>query len=94
MNSISITELEQWKQSEKDFVLIDVREDFEHEYFNIGGLNIPLGLISNSLSQIPMDKDIVLYCAKGIRSVIALQKLERKGYHLLYNLSGGLAAAQ
>lgn len=94
MNSISIAELEQWKQSKKDFVLIDVREDFEHEYFNIGGLNIPLGQLSHSLGQIPLDKAIVLYCAKGIRSVIALQKLESKGYQLLYSLSGGLAAAQ
>lgn len=92
MKSISIQELEQWKQSEKDFVLIDVREDFEHDFFNIGGQNIPLGQLSQSLNQIPMDKDIVLYCAKGIRSVIALQKLESKGYLQLYNLSGGLAA--
>lgn len=91
MKSISINELEQWQQSKKDFVLIDVREDFEHEHFNIGGENIPLGQLINQLEQIPFDKDIVLYCAKGIRSVIAIQKLESKGYQQLYNLSGGIA---
>lgn len=87
-----MSELEQWQQSKKDFVLIDVREDFEHEHFNIGGTNIPLGQLSHELNQVPMDKDIVIYCAKGIRSVIAIQKLESKGYLNLYNLSGGLAA--
>lgn len=91
MKSISINELEQWQQSKKDFVLIDVREDFEHEHFNIGGENIPLGQLIHQLEQIPFEKDIVLYCAKGIRSVIAIQKLESKGYQKLYNLSGGIA---
>lgn len=71
-------------------MLIDVREVFEHEHFNIGGINIPLGQLSNELQSLPLDTDIVVYCAKGIRSVIAIQKLEAKGYQKLYNLSGGV----
>lgn len=90
MNSIDLKELEQWTQSGKNFVLIDVRETFEHEHFNIGGINIPLGQLSFSIPQIPLDVDVVVYCAKGIRSVIAIQKLEAKGYQQLFNLSGGV----
>lgn len=90
MHSINLKELEQWTQSGKNFVLIDVRETFEHEHFNIGGINIPLAELGNELQLIPEDKDVVVYCAKGIRSVIAIQKMEAKGYSQLYNLSGGV----
>lgn len=90
MNSIDLKELAEWQEIGKPFLLIDVRETFEHEHFNIGGWNIPLGQLLNHLQEIPFDTDIVVYCAKGIRSVIAIQKLETKGYHQLFNLSGGV----
>lgn len=88
MNSISIQELNHWKT--EDYFLLDVREAFEHEHFNIGGVNIPLGVLHQRLDAIPQNKAIVVYCAKGIRSVIAIQKLESKGYSSLYNLTGGI----
>lgn len=94
MLSIDIRELKLWETDRKDFLLLDVRETFEHEHFNIGGLNIPLGELSNELHKIPVDKDVVIYCAKGIRSVIALQKLASKGYTRTYNLTGGVYALQ
>lgn len=90
MLSIDLQQLNEWIETKNDFILIDVREPFEHEYFNIGGQNIPLNELSILLPQIPKDKKIVLYCAKGIRSAIALQKLELKGFSHLYNLSGGI----
>lgn len=90
MLQLSFQELQEWTATKKDFMLIDVREPFEHEHFNIGGTNIPLGALSANVSSLPLDKAIVIYCAKGIRSVIAIQKLEEKGYQFLYNLSGGI----
>jgi rhodanese-related sulfurtransferase len=83
-------QLQEWIVAKKDFVLIDVREIFEHEQDNIGGINIPLDELSRNTYTLPLNKDIVIYCAKGIRSVIAIQKLENKGYTLLHNLSGGI----
>jgi rhodanese-related sulfurtransferase len=91
MESIDLQQLNEWIERNNDFILIDVREPFEHEHFNIGGQNIPLGELGNRLAEIPRDKKLVLYCAKGIRSVIAIQKLESKGFSQLYNLSGGLS---
>lgn len=90
MNNISIAELDQWKAEGRPFVLIDVREPFEHEHFNIGGENIPLASLVAGTGHIPADQVIVLYCAKGIRSVIGAQKLAAKGYTQLYNLGGGV----
>lgn len=92
MESIDGSALQEWMQQGKEFLLLDVREPFEHEDRNIGGLNIPLGDISAACATLPRDKDIVVYCARGIRSVIAIQKMETKGLKRLFNLSGGIYA--
>ncbi len=91
MKQISLTELKQWETTDKDFQLIDVREPSEHQFFNIGGSLIPLDQIMKNAAIINHDKPVVLYCKRGIRSQIAIQKLERKHpFDNLYNLQGGI----
>ena len=93
MLSISAAELHQKIVRGDDIILIDVRESFEHDFFNIGGTLIPLGTLFENSSLIPNDKPVVLYCQKGIRSMIAIQRLQQKfGYDNLINLSGGMDA--
>ena len=92
MKQLSVHELKQWIESGKDFMLVDVREVWEHTEFNIGGENIPLGTIMSRKGDFPKDKDIAIYCKKGIRSVIAIQRLEDYGFDRLYNVSGGMKA--
>jgi adenylyltransferase/sulfurtransferase len=92
MNQVTVTELKQWIDEGKDFVLVDIREDWEREAFNFGGIHIPMGSLIASLDEIPTDKDVVMYCEKGIRSVLAIQRLETFGLHNLINLSGGVSA--
>ncbi|NCI51545.1 rhodanese-like domain-containing protein [Sediminibacterium roseum] len=72
--------------------LIDVREPHEHEGFNIGGQLIPLDEIVSRAAEIPRNKTVVLYCKKGIRSQIAIQKLDKFGFENLVNLKGGMEA--
>ncbi len=61
--------------------------------FDIGGICIPLGTLMENLEEIPTDRPVVLYCEKGIRSSIAIQRLAaRHGYKNLINLSGGMKA--
>ena len=70
-----------------------MREDFEHEHFNIGGNLMPMGTVLQNLLQIPTDKPVIFYCEKGIRSVIVIQRLEEGyGYTNLINLTGGMKA--
>ena len=72
-------------------MLIDVREDFEHEHFNIGGILIPMSTVTQNIDHIPTDKPLVFYCEKGIRSVIIIQRLEDTyGFKNLINLAGGM----
>lgn len=92
MESIQAAELAQWKKEGRNYVLIDVRETWEREEFHIGGTHLPMGELAQRMAEIPHDTDIVVYCEKGIRSVIALQRLELAGYTRLYNLTGGMRA--
>lgn len=92
MKNISPAELYLWLKEQRTFLLIDIREDWEHAAFHIGGVHLPMTSLLEQKSNLPRDKNIVLYCEKGIRSVIAIQRLEALGFNNLYNLSGGVAA--
>lgn len=91
MNSIDPITLREKINEEKNFVLIDVREPWEHELFNIGGSLIPMNTVFKNLHKIPADKPVVIYCQKGIRSGLVIQRLQQK-YHYsnLINLAGGM----
>lgn len=78
--------------SAKIVLLLDVREEWEHTTYNIGGVNIPLGELMARKDEVARDETLVVYCEKGIRSAIAIQRLETLGYTNLLNLEGGMAA--
>ena len=92
MKQVTPVELKQWNLTGREYILVDVREDWEREQFNIGGIHIPMGNLIARKDEIPHDKDVVLYCEKGIRTVITIQRLEDYGYTNLYNLAGGMKA--
>jgi rhodanese-related sulfurtransferase len=92
MQEITVQELKEKMDSGEDFQLIDVREDFEYETSNIGGLLIPLGGILIEADKINRDKPVVVMCRSGKRSAAAIMQLEQKGYTNLSNLQGGILA--
>lgn len=73
--------------------LIDVRERNEREATSIGGWHIPLLRLPANLQSLPTDRDIVVYCASGVRSAKAALYLRRAlpGVQVL-NLKGGIDA--
>jgi rhodanese-related sulfurtransferase len=93
MKQINAAALAEALQTATPPVLLDVREDFEREAFHIGGIWIPLAELIHQKDRIPQDQPVVIYCRKGIRSQIAIQKLEdRFGFSNLINLEGGMDA--
>lgn len=92
MKQITSGQLKEWLESGHDFQLIDVREGWEREAYNIGGLHMPMSELLAHTTEIPKHKDVVLYCEKGIRSVLIIQRLESSGFSNLINLSGGMSA--
>lgn len=91
--SITPIELHHKLMQKENLLLIDVREAFEHDEFNIGGTLIPLSEITKHLNNISTDKEVIFYCKKGIRSNIAIQRLQEKfPFKNLVNLKGGIDA--
>lgn len=94
MKEISVQELKDKLDKGEDFQLIDVREDFEYETSNIGGVSIPLGGILIEADKIDHDKPVIVMCRSGKRSMAAIMQLEQQGYTNLSNLKGGILAWQ
>lgn len=94
MQSISPLELQQLlQQPDHDIQLIDVREPEEHQLFHIGGDLFPLPEIMEHVEEISRTKKVIFYCKMGVRSQIAIQRLQDKyGFTNLVNLRGGMEA--
>lgn len=93
MNHITPEELKSQLTDNGQLFLLDVREEDEHAEFNIGGKLIPLNEVLAKQAMIPTDQCVIVYCKKGIRSQIAIQRLEEKfGFTNLINLKGGMDA--
>ncbi|MFX0019850.1 MAG: FAD-dependent oxidoreductase [Promethearchaeota archaeon] len=79
-------------------IIVDVREP--QEYHNVGNIKdaklIPLGKLIRNVDLLNeyKDKEIVVLCAVGGRSMMAAQLLVREGYRDVRNLSGGMRVWQ
>jgi adenylyltransferase/sulfurtransferase len=87
IQEIDFTELERWISSiPEQIILVDVREFYEFEDFNIGGINIPLYELTDRALEIPEDKKVIFCCSTGVRSKQAMmlfgQLTNRDSVHL------------
>jgi glyoxylase-like metal-dependent hydrolase (beta-lactamase superfamily II)/rhodanese-related sulfurtransferase len=76
-------------------LVVDVREAGERREARIpGSVHAPLSAFESGLPDLPRDRALVLQCAGGYRSMIALSALERGGFDAsrLSDLRGGFAA--
>lgn len=92
MKEVTVKELKELIDNKADFQLIDVRETFEYEVSDIGGLNIPLVGILIEADKVAKDKPVILQCRSGKRSAQAVMLLEQQGFDNLANLKGGILA--
>jgi rhodanese-related sulfurtransferase len=77
-----------------DITLLDVREDWEIEKAPVPTdvVHIPMGEISDRLSELDPKKETVVICRSGGRSAQVAQFLERQGFAKVFNLTGGILA--
>ena len=81
------------EMSKAGAVLIDVRTPAEvAEGMAPGAINIPLQEIQQRLAEFPKDKDLLIYCRSGKRSMAASNFLIENGYDKVFNVVGGFLA--
>lgn len=73
---LTIDKLNTWlNESADEVLLIDVRETYEFEEYNIGGINIPLFELKDRAEELPTGKKLVFCCQTGQRSKMAIHLL-------------------
>lgn len=88
MKSITWREMKEINRS--NVFLLDTRTPEEHALGTIeGAVNIPLDDLRQRIAEIPHDKEIVIFCAVGLRGYLAQRILMGRGYENVRNLSGG-----
>jgi|SRR5579862_1489872 len=74
-------------------LVLDVREDWEREAARLPGtLDIPMAQVPQRLAELPRDRDIVVMCHGGVRSLKVAQYLAQNGFSHVANLTGGIHA--
>jgi rhodanese-related sulfurtransferase len=96
LNRISPSDLDLLFQKKSEFLLIDLRENYELE---IDGkvdysIHIPLADIVDRLNELPSDRPVIFHCSSGKRSesilnFLILNDLYKENY---LNLEGGYQA--
>ncbi|QOY38542.2 rhodanese-like domain-containing protein [Anaerobacillus isosaccharinicus] len=72
-------------------VYIDVREDYEYNEAYIDGFeNYPLSTLEDTYMELPKDKEIIIICRSGNRSMKAGQYLKEQGYDNITNVKGAM----
>ena len=91
-----VTPAEAMRMSEQDpsIVYLDVREPNEWNLGRIpGALFIARGNLESRIeATIPREEKIIIYCARGNRSVFAAETLQTMGYGDVASMAGGWAA--
>jgi rhodanese-related sulfurtransferase len=92
MSDITPEELKERIDKGEKLNLIDVREEYENEEFNIGGELIPLGTLQSSLTALEnlRNEEVIVYCRSGMRSGNAKHFLMNNGFANVRNLIGGM----
>jgi adenylyltransferase/sulfurtransferase len=90
--SLSPLELRKRLTEGPDIQIIDIREDLEKEIFQFpGAIAIPFVDLEKRQGELDPQKDAIIICKIGQRSLFAIRKLKKAGYQgPLYNLKDGV----
>jgi len=71
-------------------LILDVREPIERELGYVArSINIPVNSLRERVAELDKNKEIVLYCAVGLRSYIATRILMQNGFTRVRHINGG-----
>ena len=71
-------------------IVLDVREEAERIVYAVpGSVHIPLGELRNNLSKLDSKKEIIVFCAIGVRAYNAARILQENGFQNVKVYPGG-----
>lgn len=86
--------LKQWLDENRDFILLDTRNDYEYSLGTFkGARNLHLDNfceLPDKVQDIAKDQTIVMFCTGGIRCEKAAIYMQQQGYSQVYQLDGGI----
>ncbi|MGM0593194.1 MAG: rhodanese-like domain-containing protein [Pseudomonadota bacterium] len=94
-------DLEERLQERDDLILLDVREPSEYDALHIkGSLNVPRGILESACDWDydetepelagGREREIIVICRSGNRSVLAAQTMQRMGFKNVISLKTGI----
>jgi len=77
-----------------DMTLLDVREDWETALAPVPAdlKHIPMGQVADRLGELDPQRETVVICRSGGRSLQVARFLAGQGFASVYNLAGGILA--
>jgi adenylyltransferase/sulfurtransferase len=90
-DEIDVVELKRKLDEKEDFLLLDVREPLELAICKLDqAVHIPMKLLPEQLHKLQKDKEIVVMCRSGSRSLHVQSFLKSQGFTNVKNLKGGI----
>ena len=90
---ISVEELKRRLDAGDDLVLVDVRSHGEHAIARLEpSILIPLPELPSRVDELEQDRELVVYCHHGVRSLSGAVILQRAGFPRVVSLRGGIDA--
>jgi adenylyltransferase/sulfurtransferase len=90
---IAVEDLKKRLDRGEDLFILDVRNPEEFQICRIPGSTlIPLPSLPQRLGELNPDRELIVHCKSGMRSLKAITFLREKGFRHLKNLAGGILA--
>ncbi|MEJ2620477.1 MAG: rhodanese-like domain-containing protein [Candidatus Thiodiazotropha sp.] len=91
IKEIDAADLDARMAKDSDFVLLDIRSAGELAQGMLPDAeHVPMHLIPVRMSELPKDKELIIYCHSGARSYHACSYLAQQGFNNAVNLRGGI----
>jgi rhodanese-related sulfurtransferase len=90
---VAIDEAPRWLREHADALVLDVREPHEYAAGHVpGALSIPQADLALRLEELPRERELLVVCESGRRSLAAAKFLKQVGFSKVSNLAGGTSA--
>jgi adenylyltransferase/sulfurtransferase len=90
---LTVIELKRRLDQKEELFILDVRNPEEYQICRIPGSTLlPLPVLPQRFKELDPNRELIVHCKSGMRSLKAAQFLREKGFRKVRNLKGGILA--